>query len=246
MDWENVILTILGGFLAGFSGILIEQWREGRRLRKRHFKDIKDKCLKPVLEELYHLKTNFEFGEGRCGWARSQKIEDYLKSGIHWWEIFSFKNGSKVHPLLYEDLKNHYPDLYQDLQDIETWIRSNYAEYLQAIFKLLRAIEEDQEFKAFEKESEKAYLNVTSSYLLEAIFLLALGVDKSNWPNIYEYIRPKLDKIKNLQNKFYNSVEAQKVRDIIQNVTTMIDRGINRIERTILKTKLKGKCDYLK
>jgi ribosome-associated translation inhibitor RaiA len=73
-----------------------------------------------------------------------------------------------------------------------------------------------------------------------------LGVDKSNWPNIYEYIKPKLDKIKNLQNKFYNSVEAQKVRDIIQNVTTMIDRCINRIERTILKAKLKGKCEYLK
>jgi hypothetical protein len=100
--------------------------------------------------------------------------------------------------------------------------------------------------KHFEKESEKAYLNATSSYLLEAIFLLALSVDKYNWPNIYEYIRPKLDEIKNLRNKFYNSVEAQKVRDIIQNVTTMIDRGINKIERIILKAKLKGKCEYLK
>jgi hypothetical protein len=36
------------------------------------------------------------------------------------------------------------------------------------------------------------------------------------------------------------------VRDIIQNVTTMIDRGINKIERIILKAKLKGKCEYLK
>jgi hypothetical protein len=198
VDWENVILTILGGFLAGFSGILIEQWREGRRLRKRHFKDIKDKCLKPVLEELYHLKTNFEFGEGRCGWASSQKIEDHLKSDIHWWKIFSFKNGPKVHPLLYEDLKT----IIQTYTKICKTLKHGLRVIMQSIYRqssnCSEPLKKIKNSKHFEKESEKAYLNATSSYLLEAIFLLALSVDKYNWPNIYEYIRPKLDEIKNL------------------------------------------------
>jgi esterase/lipase len=163
----------------------------------------------------------------------SREIEEYLKSDIHWWEISSFKNKPKAHPLLYEDLKNHYPDMYQDHEtsklELGTTIQSIYRQSA----KPLRTIEEDHEFKVFEKEFEGASMNKTSSYLLEAIFLLALSVDKSNWPNIYSHIKPKLDKMKNLQNKFYNSVETQKVRDIIQNMTATIDRCINRIEKII-------------
>jgi hypothetical protein len=243
VGWENIILTLLGGFLASFSGILVEWWRESRRIRERHFEDIKDRCLKPLLEELYNLKGNFEFGEIRGIW-RVQDLEEYLKSDIRWWEYFSLKN--RVHILLYEDLKNHYPDLSRDLQNIETWIRSNYVEYLQSIHALLKTIEEDQEFKAFSKEFQKGFRDSTDSYLLRAIFLLALGIDKSYWPNIYSYVNPKLDKMGLLQNKFYNSVEAQKVRNIMQSMLTTINGCINRVEEIILDTKLKGKCRYLK
>jgi hypothetical protein len=245
MGWENIILTLLGGFLASFSGILVERWRESRRMRERHFEDIKDRFLKPILEELHNLRGYFEFGESRGIW-RIQDLEERLKSDIRWWEYFSFKNVSKVHKLLYEDLKNHYPDLYRDLKNIETWMRSNYAEYLQAIHGLLKTIEEDQEFKAFSKEFQKGFLDATSSYPLDAIFLLALGVDKSVWPNIYLYVKPKLDKMRHLENKFYNSVKAQKVRNIVQNMLTTINGCINRVEEIILDTKLKGKCRYLK
>ena len=59
VSWENIILTIVGGFLASFSGMLIEWWRESKRIRERHLEDIKDRCLKPILEELHHLKSNF-------------------------------------------------------------------------------------------------------------------------------------------------------------------------------------------
>jgi len=130
------------------------------------------------------------------------------------------------------------------LQNIETWVRNNYAEYLQAIHRLLKTINEDQEFKAFEEEFEKGV--VARLYPLHAILLLALGVDKSKWPNIYSYVKSKLDKIMHLQNKFYNSVEAQKVRNIIQTMITAINGCINKVEEIILDTKLNGKCRYLK
>jgi len=68
MGWENIILTLIGGFLASFSGILVERWRESRRIRERNFEDIKDRCLKPLLEGLYNLRGNFEFGEIRGIW----------------------------------------------------------------------------------------------------------------------------------------------------------------------------------
>lgn len=201
MSWEDIILTILGGFIAGLSGIIVEWWRENKRLKEKHFEDIKRKCLEPILKQLYDLKSKFVFGESGPQWSL-RGIEDFLQSEIHWWDDFYFKNDFRVDILLYEDLENHYPDLYRDLQSIETLIRTKFAEYLQAIYNLLKIIEEDQEFKAFEKEFEKPYANSTSLYPAEAILLSALGIDKSYWPNIYSYVKPKLDKVKHLQNKF--------------------------------------------
>jgi hypothetical protein len=59
-------------------------------------------------------------------------------------------------------------------------MRTKYAEYLQAIYDLLKIIEEDQEIKeAFKEVLERPFLNSTSSYPTKAIFFLALGVDKS-------------------------------------------------------------------
>lgn len=61
MSWEDIILTILGGFIAGLSGIIVEWWRENKRLRNRHFEDIKRKCLESILKQLYDLKSKFVF-----------------------------------------------------------------------------------------------------------------------------------------------------------------------------------------
>jgi hypothetical protein len=249
VSWENIILTVLGTILSGLiaylSGMLIEWWKERKRLREKHFEGIKRKCLEPVLEQLCELKGNFMFGESGPEWSL-RGIEDSLRSEIRWWDDFHFKNDFRVDILLYEDLENHYPDLYQDLQNIEMLIRTKFAEYLQAIYNLLKMIEEDQEFKAFEKEFEKPAMNYGSSPPAKAIFFLALGVDKSYWPNIYSYVKPKLDKVKHLQNKFYNTVEAQKLRDIINEMKATIDECINKTKKIMLETKLKGKCKYLR
>jgi hypothetical protein len=246
LSWENAVFTVLGGLIAGFSGILVEWWRENRKLRDRHFEDIKRRCLEPILKRLYDLKGNFVFGESGPEWTGSYEIEKLLASDVHWWESFSFKDGFGADALLYEDLKNHYPDLYRDLQNIEKRLRAGYTEYLQAVYELLKIIEDDQEFRAFEKKFERPILNFTSSYPAKAVIFLALGVDKSNWPNIYSYVKPKLDEAKRLQNKFYNNVEAQKVRTIINDMTTAIDKCIVKAREIILETKLKGKCKYIR
>jgi len=121
-----------------FRKILVEWWRENRKLRDRHFEDIKRRCLEPILKRLYDLKGNFVFGESGPEWTGSYEIEKLLASDVHWWESFSFKDGFGADALLYEDLKNHYPDLYRDLQNIEKRVRAGYTEYLQAVYELLK------------------------------------------------------------------------------------------------------------
>jgi hypothetical protein len=72
VSWEDIILTILGtilgGFIAGLSGIIVEWWRENKRLREKHFEDIKRKCLELILKQLYDLKSKFVFKKNRTKW----------------------------------------------------------------------------------------------------------------------------------------------------------------------------------
>jgi hypothetical protein len=51
-----MIFTNLGGFVAGVSGILVERYREKRRKKAEHFRDIKHLCLEPMLRRLEGLK----------------------------------------------------------------------------------------------------------------------------------------------------------------------------------------------
>jgi hypothetical protein len=236
MEYENIVFTILGGLITGFIGLLIEQWREGIRLRRKHFEDIKHKCLEPIRNKLLELRMYFDFWEVGPEWS-SSNISQLLTSEIRWWEFFTF--SSRAHPLLYEDLKNHYRELYQDLKHIEGWVRSEYAAYLRAIHELLRLIENDSEFKEFMKGFDNSVIP------LKAVLFSSLGVDKSKWPNTYSRVKHKLNELTHLQNKFNNTAEAQEVKEITNYIVTTIDKCINKIDEILLEAKLRGKCKYL-
>jgi len=113
----------------------------------KHFKDIKEKCLEPLFGKLDDLKKEFTFGESGPSWSRFG-IEKLLKSDNPWWKTFSFKKApvkyffkaveknmilNKLemgsYEILYEDLKNHYPELYRDLQELESLIKTKYEEF---------------------------------------------------------------------------------------------------------------------
>jgi len=117
MNWEDLIFTILGGFIAGVSGILVAWYSEKKRREAEHLRDIKQRCLEPVLRELQCLKERLMISEARP----LHKMCEQLESEYRWWEGYSFRKIADVDPPLFDDLKNHYQNLYQDLKDIEAW-----------------------------------------------------------------------------------------------------------------------------
>jgi hypothetical protein len=146
--------------------------------------------------------------------------------------------------ILYEDLKNHYPELYRDLQELESLIKTKYEEYLRTFQRLCKTIEDDPEFKELEEQFKKPYID-ESSYLRDAVVFLALGVDESHWPNIYSYFGRELDRVLRLGNKFYNSAEARELRNLINEFRSKIETCIRKINEIIVETELKGKCKFL-
>jgi len=265
MSWENAIQTILGVVFR-----LLEKWRgEEKERRMKHFEDIRKSCLKPLFGELGRLKEkHFTLKESEPWWCEF-KIEELLKNP--WWETYSFKNapfksapapssleksgrkkaGIRILPkevmmnyeILYEDLKNHYPELYRDLQELESLIKTKYEAYLRTFQRFCKTIEDDPEFKELEKQFKKPYVD-ESSYLHDAVVFLALGVDKSHWPNIYSYFGRELDRVLRLGNKFYNSAEARELRNLINEFRSKIDACVEKIGKIELKGELKGKCEY--
>ncbi|MEM0005032.1 MAG: hypothetical protein QXN97_06850, partial [Desulfurococcaceae archaeon] len=126
MGYVDLIFTIIinmGGFVVGvISGILVERYREKRRRETEHFRDIKQRCLEPLLKELQGLKERLMISEARP----PRKMCEQLEYETHWLGRYSFRKITDVDPLLYDDLKNHYQDFYQDLEGIEAWVRTDY------------------------------------------------------------------------------------------------------------------------
>jgi len=246
MSWRDLIFTILGGFIAGVSGMLVARYSEKRRREAEHLRDIKQRCLEPLLKELQGLKERLMISEARP----LHKMCEELEFETHWWGSYSFRKIADVDPLLYDDLKNHYQDLYQDLEDFESWVRTKYPNFLLDICKLLEMISGDPEFKEFKAELERMRIGVGGPFIREdfpqnVILFLILDVDKNLWPNIYLRVKPVMDKAMRLKEKFYMVSEAQRARKEMHNIKSMIDNCIDKTKEAIYQTKLREKCEYL-
>jgi hypothetical protein len=133
---------VLGDFISGLVGIALERRRERKRTELKHFNVLKSKVLKPVLNELAELKSYFMFGEGRPI-SSLQRLDEELNSEFTWWKYYSLVDRVRVNRDLFEDLKNHFPKLYNDLKYVESWMRTKYPEYLHLLRDLLEHIEND-------------------------------------------------------------------------------------------------------
>jgi len=218
---SNAVYTIIGALIAGIIGILVERYRRGMEVKDRHFNEIKEECLKPILTSLEKLTRNFEFGETHP--PSRLDIEELLRRSIHWWDRFSFKGSMGVNPLLYEDLPNHFKDLAKLLEDVEMSFRKVYQQFLQAVLNLSNRIKSDPEFRAFEEKFGESSM--------DAVFFLSLGIDKGEWPNIFQRLSECKDVLEKLGNKFYGTQEAKEVRDMQKEMLEKINLCKREVEK---------------
>jgi hypothetical protein len=81
VDLIFTIITNIGEFIAGvISGMLVARYGEERRRKAEHFRDIKQRCLEPVLRELKGLKERLMISEARP----LHKMCEQLEYETHW------------------------------------------------------------------------------------------------------------------------------------------------------------------
>jgi len=126
-------------------------------------------------------------------------------------------------------------------------VKQKYPEYLEAICSLQNEISSDEELAQLKSEISSAIVCRESSHPSDAVFLVALGYEKGDWPIIYEYIKGmgKLPLIYELGQRYGESKPAQKAKAIKAEIEKLINSCINQIDEIIHQTKLKGKCKYI-
>jgi len=123
---QSFIGALLGGIISGLINWLLYKRKEIAEARKKHFEELKEYCIRPLLNALSDLMRNFNIEE-------SLYFDYYLEApsrDVKWWENFSFEGGVR-NKLLYEDLRNHFKGFYEELKHIEEYVvRELYSKYL--------------------------------------------------------------------------------------------------------------------
>lgn len=252
----GAIDTIIGALIAGLIGVFLEYYRRYLDTRDKHFEEIKEECLKPILVGI--LKNLEEFF--RINFIHRAKEE--LESE-RWWENFSFRakfiivrssddprgyKVLKVDPYLYDDLPNHYKELAKKLEKIQRLVSEKCPQLLQAAIELSNKIKSDPEFEAFRKgfRARVLYDPREGLRLLYAVLYSSIQLGERYWGKIYEYVKERIDKVKELGNKFRDTEEAKKIEKIQKEVLEEIEQCKEEIENVLRTNKLKGRCRYVR
>jgi len=239
----NAVYTILGGLIAGLVGWLLESRRRKYNAMLKHFDDIKRECLEPLKSKLIDLRGRFGYVEGHLPTHEVLDIVSGAKVSVdmRYWTDYSFRNVTNR--VLYDDLVNHFPSLSKALTELEEEIRVRVPELLKALRALYTLIHSDEEFVQLKMQLKGLPL---APEPIHFIFLVAIGVEESQWPPTYrEMNRQAVDRIIKIGEKFGDSREAKRVREISESILAKAKHCLNEIEKIMVQTKLRGRCPYV-
>jgi 3-deoxy-D-manno-octulosonic-acid transferase len=119
---------------------------------------------------------------------------------------------------------------------------------------------ETAQFKEFEEglgkhvqQESKVHSSIDPQALHEmavniALYLV-LDVEAERWPNIYRIAKPLLSKAVVIKSRYQNSEEVQKLKQLMNEITSTLDKCIQTIDKIMYMTRLpkarRGKCEFI-
>jgi len=271
---ETVVLTVLGGLVAGLVGYIgtIAYLKEERK--KEHLKEHK-RNLETVSKALDGIfKDIWIFGKDpdvltlpRSPFGDEKRVAniDIRKEPVPA-EIANPISGNRsvgqagIDNVLYEDIPPHFPQLFRILNETEKEAKNNGIKILRLlnslsdlIYMKLDACDLDfpylngsnTEFRKFRDLRNEIYEQDYAS----SVFLFVIGKDEDHWPN-------RCGRLK--RNNIYDGLKklAEEIRDEFGEdlkqllvlggaLNKYVDKCKEEISKIEHTTKLKGRCPYL-
>ena len=271
---ETVVLTVLGGFVAGLVGYIgtIAYLKEERK--KVHLKEHKrnletvSKVLDGIFKDIWiFVERPDDLTLRRSPFGNEKLVASIdIKNEPIPAEIANPFSGNRsvaqvgLDIILYEDISPHFPLLFKLLNKTEQEARNSGVKILRLlnslsdlIYKKLDACDLDfpylngsnTEFKKFRDLRNEIYKQDYAS----SVFLFVIGEDEDHWPN--RCGRLKRYNIYDSLKKLAEEIRDEFGEDLEQLLALRdtLNKYINECKEEINKiehtTKFKGKCSYL-
>jgi len=179
------------------------------------------------------------------------------------WENYSIFNYSdiikkeektyeirKIDKLLYNDIKNHWPEFYEELNNWSEKIKTigkKSCEIRIAIFETICKLLEDPNVTPHINYISKNQI-LLQNYAL-AVYNFVMDTNPDEWPNLYSKIdSSKINQLKKLAEDVKHE-KNKELKDFYSNVKPFLDIAkdlINNLDKLIHNEKIKHNCEYIK
>jgi hypothetical protein len=238
------IITAVGVFLGPYVAERIRKRGEARQI---HLSRIKDSCLSPLVVATGEIwkyvrideAATFDFG------MIGKLKRDYRKANLA-----TYADPRFFDPLLYEDLKNHFPDLSKQIDQLNsTALDGEYIAFQKSRSELLMKLYAFFSPFVVSKYGQKP--NENQQFINRAVvasLLRILEMSSDEWPNMYNSLRELGERvaIDEMIKKSELEPDKSEFKRTYYDIISQLDKLRNEISKLIESEKpLRGKCSYV-
>ena len=228
VGWEDAVSIAIGTASTFLVAYLTNYFRKKADAKRTHLESLKRDCLTPILGELGNLRDRFIPDENYAFKVPPECPE------VKWCNYFSFSSRG-ADAVLFNDLRNHFPPLFDRLRCIEDHIvKEVYPRYVRTVYELLK--------KLYERGAR-------NDMVLAGAFFRLVGIHEDCWPNLYRTLKERklLAKVAEIAHDVArgNQELVNEYKSLRAEALEAIEDAMRMVGEALHSQKLKGKCDFI-
>ena len=258
--------------IATAASTLWSMFERKETLTKDHWEVLKNSVMAPIRTKLHYVYANtFRFSdlsitelsflhykvERYTEFSNINRLDEFAEKTIKKDNDFEYtltsEGSDKVNVKLYDDLKNHFKGLNEELDDNKIFIRENARKTWKEVIELIKRISTDSKFVSLTKKycvgDNELVNNGTKLMMLKFVFISIFSKKKM----AQRYYNDFYPAYKNIAfEPLYSiamdlketSVEVKNIKSLEKDAQTLL-KSFNRIGELMENRGLAGNCNYV-
>ena len=258
--------------IATAASTLWSMFERKETLTKDHWEVLKNSVMAPIRTKLHYVYANtFRFSdlsitelsflhykvERYTEFSNINRLDEFAEKTIKKDNDFEYtltsEGSDKVNVKLYDDLKNHFKGLNEELDDNKIFIRENARKTWKEVIELIKRISTDSKFVSLTKKycigDNELVNNGTKLMMLKFVFISIFSKKKM----AQRYYNDFYPAYKNIAfEPLYSiatdlketSVEVKNIKSLEKNAQALL-KSFNRIGELMENRGLAGNCNYV-